>query len=58
MDESLKSVLEFGFKKLDLDIMEAYTHKNNESSKKLLKRNGFTFVKDKKDEYNQHNIIY
>jgi ribosomal-protein-alanine N-acetyltransferase len=58
MDESLKSVLKFGFKELDLVIIEAYTHKNNESSKKLLERNGFTFVKDKKDEHNQHNIIY
>ena len=58
MDESLKSVLEFGFKKLDLNIIEAYTHKNNESSKKLLERNGFTFVRGKKDEHNQYNIIY
>jgi len=58
MDESLKSILEFGFKKLDLDIIEAYTHKNNESSKKLLERNGFTFVRGKKDEHNQYNIIY
>ncbi len=58
MNESLKSVLEFGFKKLNLDIIEAYTHKNNESSKKLLERNGFTFVKDKKDEHDKDNIIY
>ena len=58
MGESLKSVLEFGFEKLDLDIIEAYTHKNNESSKKLLEKNGFTFVSGKKDEHNQYNIIY
>ena len=58
MDESLKSVLEYGFKELDLDIIEAYTHKNNESSKKLLERNGLTIITDKKDEHNQDNLIY
>ena len=58
MDESLKSVLQFGFKKLDLDLIEAYTHHNNESSKKLLERNGFILVRDKKDKHNQDNLIY
>jgi len=58
MDESLKSVLEFGFKKLDLDLIEAYTHKTNESSKKLLERNRLRLITDKKDEHNQNNLIY
>lgn len=58
MNESLKSILEFGFKNLNLDFIEAYTQKNNENSKKLLERNGFILVPDKKDEENHDNVIY
>lgn len=58
MNESLKSTLEFGFKDLNLDLIEAYTQKNNESSKKLLERNGFILVPGKKDKDNLENIIY
>lgn len=58
MDESLKSILQFGFMNLNLDFIEAYTQKNNESSKKLLVRNGFILVPDKKDVDNHDNIIY
>jgi ribosomal-protein-alanine N-acetyltransferase len=58
MNESLENIIEFGFKTLNLEVIEAYTHKNNESSKRLLERNGFAFVPDKKDENNDANIIY
>jgi ribosomal-protein-alanine N-acetyltransferase len=58
MNESLKSILEFGFKNLNLDLIEAYTHKRNLSSKKLLERNRFILDVNKKDEHNQDNIIY
>jgi ribosomal-protein-alanine N-acetyltransferase len=58
MNESLKSVLKFGFETLNFDSMEAYTHNKNESSKKLLERNGFKLVKDKKDEDNPDILIY
>ncbi len=58
MNESLQSILTFGFNELNLDTIEAYTHIRNESSKKLLERNMFTIVLDKKDEYNEDNIVY
>jgi len=58
MDESLKSVLEYGFKTLNVDLIEAFTHRRNESSKILLERNGFSLVEGKKDEHNRDNIIY
>lgn len=58
MNESLKSVTEFGFQKLNLDLIEAYTHGQNKSSKKLLERNGFTLVEGKKDIDNADNIVY
>ena len=35
MSEALKSVINFGFKELKLDSIEAFTHKENENSKKL-----------------------
>jgi len=58
MNESLQSILEFGFKILNLDLIQAYTHKRNKSSNKLLKRNRFKLVVNIKDEHNQDNIIY
>jgi ribosomal-protein-alanine N-acetyltransferase len=58
MNEALKRILEFGFEKLNLDLIEAYTHKNNNSSKKLLERNQFKIVVGKIDEHNQDNIIF
>ena len=58
MHESLKSVMKFGFDKLKLETIEAFTHKLNGSSIKLLERNGFDLVEGKKDEHNTDNIIY
>ncbi len=58
MNESLQSILEFGFNILNLDLIEAYTHKKHKSSKKLLERNRFKLVLNKRDKDNQDNIIY
>jgi len=58
MSEALKSVIHFGFKDLKLDSIEAYTHKENENSKKLLEKNDFVFMKNRKDLTNQFNMIY
>ena len=58
MQEALKGILEFGFQQLNLELIEAYTHYQNESSKKLLERNGFKLMKGKEDEHNENNIVY
>ena len=58
MNESLKNVTEFGFQRLNLDLIEAYTHRQNKRSKKLLEKNGFNLVQGKKDKDNADNIIY
>lgn len=58
MNESLISALDYGFKNLDLDLIEAFTHRKNESSKNLLERNRFVLTEKRKDENNQDNIIY
>ena len=58
MSESLKSILEYGFNDLNLDLIEAYTHQKNESSKSLLEKNNFTLVLNKIDEDNRNNLVY
>ena len=58
MDEALQAVIHFGFGHLKLDLIEAYTHQQNNASKNLLTRNHFHLVKGKKDEGNENNIIY
>ncbi len=58
MTESLKSVVRFGFNTLHLEHIEAFTHQLNESSTRLLEKNGFSLVPDKKDEHNLNNIVY
>ena len=37
---------------------EAFTHKKNENSKKLLKKNEFVFNENRKDLENDYNIIF
>lgn len=41
MNEAMKAVLDYGFGQMKLDIVEAYTHRDNTSSRKLLERYGF-----------------
>jgi len=42
MQEAFVKVLEFGFRNMNLQIIEAYTNAFNLSSIKLLERNNFT----------------
>jgi len=58
MSEALNCVMNFGFSELNLDKIEAFTHVENENSKKLLEKNGFNFVKDRKDTDNLSNVIF
>ena len=58
MDEALKSILDFGFSKLHLDLIVAYTQKNNVRSIKLLERNGFLLNVNKRDEENAENQVF
>jgi len=58
MSEALKRVVSFGFGELNLDKIEAFTHIQNGNSKKLLEKNGFNFVKDRKDTDNLSNVIF
>tara|TARA_R110001583_G_scaffold194829_3_gene367243 strand:+ start:17 stop:556 length:540 start_codon:yes stop_codon:yes gene_type:complete len=58
MSEALKMIIDFGFKELKLDKIEAFTHKENENSKRLLEKNGFYFIEDRKDLDNESNLIF
>lgn len=58
MSESLKMIIDFGFKELNLDKIEAFTHKENEHSRSLLKKNGFHLIEYRKDLDNASNIIF
>jgi len=41
MQEAITVVLSYGFEKLNLDVITAFSHADNEKSIKLLKRNNF-----------------
>tara|TARA_R110001583_G_scaffold23950_2_gene87795 strand:- start:6284 stop:6808 length:525 start_codon:yes stop_codon:yes gene_type:complete len=58
MAEALKAVLNFGFKTLNLKEIEAFTHRNNEASKKLLVNNKFIHIANRIDEDNLNNILF
>ena len=58
MNEALKIILEFGFKRVALASIDAYTHKDNISSIMLLKKNSFEENSELKDKENSDNITF
>ena len=63
MSEALSAIVEFGFKKIQLQRIDAYTHKNNIASIKLLEKTGFrrnTAFEEVYEDKNEleYNVIY
>ncbi|WP_223034527.1 GNAT family N-acetyltransferase [Hanstruepera marina] len=58
MNESLTAVVNYGFKTLNLDTIEAYTQQDNLSSVYLLKKLGFQHQPNRIDEENVKNMIF
>ena len=58
MTEAINCVIKYGFERLELKAMEAFTNKNNLRSIRLLKKNGFTFLPNRVDEDYPLNIIF
>ncbi len=58
MSEALQSILKYGFETLQLDQIEAFTHKDNLSSKHLLKKNNFNHIENRIDKNNTNNMIF
>lgn len=58
MSEALKAIVGFGFRKLKLEKLEAFTHVENFPSTQLLGRQGFIHNVSRKDLDNTSNIIF
>jgi ribosomal-protein-alanine N-acetyltransferase len=58
MSEAVKAVLDYGFKDRALTSIEAYTHKDNKRSKKMLAKFQFQYLPDKVDADNENNEVY
>jgi ribosomal-protein-alanine N-acetyltransferase len=58
MNEALRSIINYGIQTIGLQKIDAYTHKENDSSTRLLVMNNFKLDRDRKDEENINNIIY
>ena len=58
MDEALKCIINLGFQKIRLKVIEAYTHKENIGSIHLLERNNFKLAPFRYDDKNPNNSIY
>lgn len=58
MSEALKAVLNFGFYKLHLKTIEAFTHKKNTASIALLEKHNFVFQREREEEGFKNDCIY
>ena len=58
MSEAIEGILNFGFNNLKLEKIEACTHRDNESSRRLLLKKDFILVEGRTDEGNENNVIY
>ncbi|HEY4967963.1 MAG TPA: GNAT family N-acetyltransferase [Puia sp.] len=58
MHEAVSSVLDYAFLQISLDRIEAFTHKKNKNSIRLLKKSGFSPVPERTDADNSSNIIF
>lgn len=58
MSIALNSVLLFGFTKMKLDVIEAFTHKNNKASISLLQKHQFVFQENRRDKVIKNNRIF
>ena len=58
MSEALVHILDYGFRIMKLEKIEAFTHKSNLKSTALLLKNNFKRDVGRKDEGNKNNIIF
>lgn len=58
MSSALLAILNFGKEELGLEYIEAYTHKENLNSQKLLQKFGFEYISNKTDSKNPFNKIF
>ncbi len=58
LQEALVNILNFAENTILLQQIEAYIHQDNTASRRLVERNGFSIDPVRKDESNEHNLIY
>jgi [ribosomal protein S5]-alanine N-acetyltransferase len=58
MQEAIGRLIRFAFDVIGLELLEAYTHKENEASTRLLLKFGFKPDPNKNDPENPHLVIY
>ena len=58
MDEALKCVLDYGFHSLGINTIEAFTHRDNVASARMLVKNKFEHAPVRIDVDNSNNHIY
>lgn len=58
MQEAVIAVVEYCFNTLGLFAIEAFTHRDNTASRKLLERNGFILCEGRTDPDVAANVIY
>lgn len=57
MSEALKAVIDYGFKKMDLNRIEAFIGTNNEASLRLIHKMNFTKEGHLRQHYCKNNIL-
>lgn len=58
MDEALKRVVAFGFEDLGLAALEAFTHRDNAASARLLLRNRFERAPQRRDAEDASQLVF
>jgi len=58
MSEALDAILNYGFNMLGLQQIEAFTHRENKASIRLLKRHHFVLQPERKDPWLETNLIF
>lgn len=58
MQEAITAALTYGFDNLQLNTVDAYTHKDNKGSVRLLQRNGFLQQPDPKKEVSSNRVYF
>lgn len=58
MQEAIEKIIDYGFNTMNLKTIDAYTHEKNESSIKLLIRNGFVPGTNPKDGAGENRVFF
>ena len=58
MSEALACIIDHSFHTLNLQALEAFTHKDNSSSLQLLLKHDFQLESNRKDDENENNRIF